>query len=102
MLGMTVAMLVMNWKLALLVWALVPFLLGVDKIPKEPFSGVRVPSPTNSKITGAYTQGVMGVLTSKTFSKEAPNASEFRHLTGTCTSHLSETSPCRQFIFQSF
>ena len=83
MLGMTVAMLVMNWKLALLVLAIVPFLTWVSiKFQRTILGSARAVRRTNSKITGAYTQGVMGVLTSKTFSREAPNASEFRHLTG--------------------
>ena len=83
MLGMTVAMLVMNWKLALLVLAIVPFLAWVSiKFQRTILGSARAVRRTNSRITGAYTQGVMGVLTSKTFSKEAPNASEFRHLTG--------------------
>ena len=83
MLGMTVAMLVMNWKLALLVLAIVPFLTWVSiKFQRTILGSARAVRRTNSRITGTYTQGVMGVLTSKTFSKEAPNASEFRHLTG--------------------
>ena len=83
MLGMTVAMLVMNWKLALLVLAIVPFLTWVSiKFQRTILGSARAVRRTNSRITGAYTQGVMGVLTSKTFSREAPNASEFRHLTG--------------------
>ena len=83
MLGMTVAMLVMNWKLALLVLAIVPFLTWVSiKFQRTILGSARAVRRTNSRITGAYTQGVLGVLTSKTFSREAPNASEFRHLTG--------------------
>ncbi|MFP6796713.1 MAG: ABC transporter ATP-binding protein [Pseudomonadales bacterium] len=83
MLGMTVAMLVMNWKLALLVLAIVPFLTWVSiKFQRTILRSARAVRRTNSRITGAFTQGVMGVLTSKTFSREAPNANEFHHLTG--------------------
>ncbi len=82
MLGMTVAMLVMNWKLALLVLAIVPFLTWVSiKFQRTILGSARAVRRTNSRITGAYAEGVMGVLTSKTFSREAPNANEFRHLT---------------------
>ena len=83
MLGMTVAMLVMNWKLALLVLAIVPFLTWVSiKFQRTILGSARAVRRTNSRITGAYAQGIMGVLTSKTFSREAPNANEFHHLTG--------------------
>ena len=83
MLGMTVAMLVMNWKLALLVLAIVPILTWVSiKFQRTILGSARAVRRTNSRITGAYAQGIMGVLTSKTFSREAPNANEFHHLTG--------------------
>jgi ATP-binding cassette subfamily B protein len=83
MLGMTVAMLVMNWKLALLVLAIVPILTWVSiKFQRTILGSARAVRRTNSRITGAYAQGIMGVLTSKTFSREAPNADEFHHLTG--------------------
>ena len=83
MLGMTVAMLVMNWKLALLVLAIVPILTWVSiKFQRTILGSARAVRRTNSRITGAYAQGIMGVLTSKTFSREAPNADEFHQLTG--------------------
>ena len=83
MLGMTVATLVMNWKLALLVLAIVPILTWVSiKFQRTILGSARAVRRTNSRITGAYAQGIMGVLTSKTFSREAPNANEFHHLTG--------------------
>ena len=83
MLGMTVAMLVMNWKLALLVLAIVPILTWVSiKFQRTILGSARAVRRTNSRITGAYAQGIMGVLTSKTFSREAPNADEIHQLTG--------------------
>ncbi|MCZ6890095.1 MAG: ABC transporter ATP-binding protein [Gammaproteobacteria bacterium] len=83
MLGIALAMLVMNWKLALLVLAILPFLYWVSlKFRRKILKSAREVRRTNSRITGAYNEAIMGVLTSKAFVREDANLSEFRGLTG--------------------
>ncbi len=87
MLGIAVAMLVMNPKLALAVLAVMPVLAWVS--PRA-FRSASWPARgevrrTNSRITAAYNEAIMGVLTSKAFVREKPNLTDFRQLTGPCT-----------------
>ena len=84
MVGIAAAMLVMNWKLALLVLSILPFLYWVSvKFRKKILRSAREVRRTNSRITGSYNEAIMGVLTSKAFVREAANLQEFRGLTGT-------------------
>ncbi|HEX7082442.1 MAG TPA: ABC transporter ATP-binding protein [Gammaproteobacteria bacterium] len=83
MLGIAVAMLVMNVKLALIVLAIMPVLAWVSgKFQKRILKSARDVRRTNSRITAAYNEGIMGVLTSKAFVREEQNIAEFRELTG--------------------
>jgi ATP-binding cassette subfamily B protein len=83
MAGITIAMLVMNAKLAALVFAIVPVLGFVSaRFQKRILKSAREVRRTNSRITAAYNEGIMGVLTSKAFVREADNLGEFRELTG--------------------
>ncbi|HEX5420512.1 MAG TPA: ABC transporter ATP-binding protein [Gammaproteobacteria bacterium] len=83
MLGIAVAMLVMNVKLALIVLAVMPLLAWVSaKFQKRILKSARQVRRTNSRITAAYNEGIMGVLTSKAFVRENDNLAEFRELTG--------------------
>jgi ATP-binding cassette subfamily B protein len=83
MLGIAVAMLFMNAKLALLVLGIVPVLAWVStKFQRHILRSAREVRATNSRITGAYNEAIMGVLTSKAFVREDANLGEFRSLTG--------------------
>ncbi|HEU4618498.1 MAG TPA: ABC transporter ATP-binding protein [Gammaproteobacteria bacterium] len=83
MLGIAVAMLAMNVKLALIVLAVMPVLAWVSgKFQKRILKSAREVRRTNSRITAAYNEGIMGVLTSKAFVREDENLREFRELTG--------------------
>ncbi len=83
MLGIAVAMLVMNPKLAFAVLAIMPVLAWVSgRFQKRILKSAREVRRTNSRITAAYNEGITGVLTSKAFVREADNVDEFGHLTG--------------------
>ena len=82
MLGIAVAMLVMNWQLALVAFAIVPVVGWVSaKFRKRILTTARQVRSTNSRITGAYNESIMGVLTSKVFVRETANARDFGKLT---------------------
>jgi ATP-binding cassette subfamily B protein len=83
MLGIAVAMLVMNVKLALLALAVIPFLGWVSaRFQKRMLRSAREVRRTNSRITGTYNESIMGVLTSKAFVRESENLNDFKKLTG--------------------
>ncbi len=76
-------MLVINWRMALIVLAILPILIGVAiyfrrKILFE-FRNVR---KLNSRITGAYNENITGVRVVKALGREDSNTQEFGHLTG--------------------
>lgn len=82
MVGIAIAMLVMNAKLALIVLAVIPFLGWVSsKFQKRILKSARTVRATNSRITGSYNEAIMGVLTSKAFVREDANLREFQGLT---------------------
>jgi ATP-binding cassette, subfamily B, bacterial len=84
MLGIALAMLVMNPKLALVVLAIIPVLAWVSaRFQRRILKSARKVRATNSRITASYNEAIMGVLTSKAFVRERPNQKEFRELTGT-------------------
>lgn len=84
MLGIALAMLIMNAKLALAVLAIIPVLAWVSaKFQRRILKSARVVRATNSRITGSYNEAIMGVLTSKAFVREKANLDEFSSLTNT-------------------
>ncbi len=84
MLGIALAMLVMNAKLALAVLAIIPLLGWVSaKFQRRILKSARVVRSTNSRITGSYNEAIMGILTSKSFVREKANLEEFSSLTDT-------------------
>ena len=83
MLGIAVAMFVMNWRLALVALVVMPVVGWVSaKFRKRILATARVVRSTNSRITGAYNESIMGVVTSKAFVREQANARDFGKLTG--------------------
>ncbi len=84
MLGMGVFMIVINYKLALIALSvIVP--LGFISIyfQKKILTGHRKIRKTNSQISGAYNEGIMGAKTTKVLVRESENLNEFAMLTGT-------------------
>jgi len=80
--GVFISMLILNWKLALLVMSVVPVVAILTVI----FQGkiLRVNQKirsANSRITGAYNEGITGAKTSKTLVIEEQNCRDFGVLT---------------------
>ncbi|NLN42443.1 MAG: ABC transporter ATP-binding protein [Clostridiales bacterium] len=82
MVGGLAAMLYMNWRLALITLIVVPFLAVASVyFQKKILNSYRIVRRTNSKITGAFNEGIMGAMTTKTLVREEENLKEFKVLT---------------------
>lgn len=97
MLGVSAVMLAVNWKLALLVLMVVPLLAYISawfqiRILKN-YRNVR---KINSKITGAFNEGITGAKTTKTMVLEGENFKEFNQVT-----HDMRTSSIRAAILSA-
>ena len=80
--GVSIVMLVVNWRLALLVLVIIPFLAYISVIfQKKILQRYRLTRKINSKITAAYSEGILGAKTTKTMGLEDQQSSEFRELT---------------------
>lgn len=75
-------MVIINWKLALIILALLPVLFIVatyfQKLILASYRGVR---KTNSKIVGAYNESITGIRVIKALGREKENLTEFRQIT---------------------
>ena len=81
MTGISVVMFAYNWRLALAVLAVVPVLFGVSLFFRRKILRTsRIVRKTNSRITAAYNEGIVGVKTTKVFVREAENLSDFDSL----------------------
>jgi len=79
--AVAVILLVVNWKLALAVFVVLPLLGYVTKaFQKYLLLTSRAARKANSILTAAYNESLMGVRTTKTLVREAQNLSEFRGL----------------------
>lgn len=82
--SVTIAMLIINWQLALLVLAVVPVLAIITAwFQKRILKAQREVRKINSRITGSFNEGIMGAKTTKTLVREEQNVAEFVDLTGT-------------------
>jgi ATP-binding cassette subfamily B protein len=71
-----------NWRLALIVFAIIPILIVVAaQFKKKIIVEYRQVRKINSKITGAYNENITGVRVIKAFSREEQNMAEFGQLT---------------------
>ena len=82
MIGVSIVMLIVNWKLALLVLMVVPLLAYASawfqiRILKS-YRSVR---KINSRITSAFNEGITGAKTTKTLVLEEANLNEFKQIT---------------------
>ncbi len=78
----SVTMLALNWKMALAVMLVVPPLALVSWwFQQKILKSYRAVRKTNSKITGAFNEGIMGAKTTKTLVREEMNMEEFNALT---------------------
>lgn len=78
-----IAMLIVDWKLALIVIAIVPPLALISVyFRKRILKYQREVRKNNSRITGAFSEGIMGARTTKTLVREELNYNDFAKLTG--------------------
>ncbi len=76
-------MLVINWRLALIVFISLPILLYVAvEFRKRILSQFRIVRRINSEITGAYNENITGVRVVKALGRERENLKEFSQLSG--------------------
>jgi len=79
-----VVMIRLNWRMSLMVMLVMPVIAVIAAwFQKRILKNYREVRKTNSKITGAFNEGIMGAKTTKTLVREEENAREFIHLTGT-------------------
>lgn len=82
MMGITVVMLIISWKLALITLVTIPVLallsLFFEKRMLTSYRGVR---KINSLITGLFNDGIVGAKTTKTLVREELNIEEFTDVT---------------------
>jgi len=76
-------MLRINWRLALIVFAIIPLLVIVAiQFKKKIIVEFRLVRKLNSKITGAYNESIQGVRVVKALGREEENLREFSELSG--------------------
>jgi ATP-binding cassette subfamily B protein len=82
MIGIACVMLFINWKLALLSLAVMPIVALLSLyFQQKMLKSYRKVRKTNSKITGAFNEGITGAKTTKTLVREEKNLDEFKQLT---------------------
>jgi ATP-binding cassette subfamily B protein len=78
----TIFMLIINWRLALIVLAIVPILMIIAvNFRKKILVEFRNSRKANSKITGAHNENIQGVRVTKALGREDENLLEFQDLT---------------------
>lgn len=89
MIGVTVVMLITNWKLAMLVLIVVPFLAYISAwFQVRILKNYRDVRKINSRITSSFNEGITGAKTTKTLVLEENNFKEFNEE----THHMREAS----------
>jgi len=80
--GVSVVMLVLDWRLALTVLAILPPMASISLIFQKRILGAsRAVRKANSTITAAYNEAIQGVRTTKTLVRESEGLGEFGALT---------------------
>ena len=88
MIFITIFMFLTNWQLALIVLAALPFLIVISiYFRKKILYSYRKIRKENSKITGAFNEGITGAKTTKTLVLEEKNYGDFDRLTSTMKHH---------------
>jgi ATP-binding cassette subfamily B protein len=78
----TIFMLMINWKLALIIFCIIPILFVIAaNFKKRIILQFRIVRKINSKITGAFNENITGVRVTKAFGREDQNLKEFGQLT---------------------
>ncbi len=88
MIGISVVMFVINWQLALITLSVLPLLVYSSiYFRKRILKAYRHIRKQNSKITGAFNEGITGAKTTKTLVLEDSNYQEFDRLTSSMRRH---------------
>lgn len=81
--GVFVIMCALNWKLAVIIMLVVPFIAVLTAFfQKRMLHWNREIRETNSELTGAFNEGIVGVETSKTLVMEKLNEMAFQRISG--------------------
>lgn len=88
MVGITVTMLVYNWRLALVVLSVTPVMFAVSVyFRKRILRTSRKVRKSNSKLTAAYNEAITGVRTTKVFAREQASLRDFDGLAAEMRGH---------------
>jgi len=83
MIGIAGVMIYTNWKLALISLSILPILAVISVyFQQKILKAYRKVRKTNSRITGAFNEGISGAKTTKTLVLEKKNLLEFKEITG--------------------
>jgi ATP-binding cassette subfamily B protein len=78
----TIFMLLINWRLALIVFSIIPIMVGIAiQFRKKILIEFRNSRKANSKITGSFNENISGVRVVKALGRETENLEEFSKLT---------------------
>jgi ATP-binding cassette subfamily B protein len=78
----TIFMLLINWRLALIVFSIIPIMIGIAiQFRKKILIEFRNSRKANSKITGSFNENISGVRVVKALGRENENLEEFSQLT---------------------
>lgn len=102
MVFLIMVMFILNWKLALITMAVVPFMTVVSiffrKYILKAYRSIR---KVNSKITGSYNEGITGAITTKTLVLEDSNFADFDDLTSDMRSQSIRAAMIQGLYFPS-
>ncbi|MBC8354806.1 MAG: ABC transporter ATP-binding protein [Planctomycetes bacterium] len=88
MAGISVVMVIYNWKLAIAVLSVVPVLFAVSVFfRKRILRTSRLVRKANSRLTGVYNEGIAGVRTTKVFVRQEQNLHDFDQLADNMQEH---------------
>jgi ATP-binding cassette subfamily B protein len=91
--GIVVAMMIIDWQLALWVLVIVPPLALVSwYFQRKLLRSSRLVRRTNSILTGVYNEGLMGVRTTRALAREAESLKEFQGYSGDLRRHTVRNS----------
>lgn len=83
MIAVMVVMVYLNWRLALITLSVIPVLAIISLyFQKKMLHSYRIVRKINSRITGAFNEGIMGAKTTKILSREEEALHEFKEMTG--------------------
>jgi ATP-binding cassette, subfamily B, bacterial len=92
-LGISIMMLRLNWRLGLLVMLVIPPLAVVSLIfQRRLLRTQRAMRKTNSLMTASFNEAIMGVRTTKSLGREADNLAEFQTLSGAMFGHARQNA----------